>query len=118
MANPAYQTAHFILIYPQIFGIRELLLNPPSASPRPGYPLQRSACRAEDQVIGLVWWVRWDATNEQPMLPVVFPAMQDGQARPLEKQRSFCARLHTEAPPILLVDEPLLSLRYRHQGAS
>src|SRR5258708_35391048 len=110
MANPAYQTAHFILIYPQIFGIRELLLNPPSASHRPGHHLQRSACRAEDQVIGLVWWVRWDATNEQPMLPAVFPPMQDGQARPLANPRSFWARLHTEAPPSRLVDEPLCRL--------
>jgi hypothetical protein len=52
------------------------------------------------------------------MLSVVFPTMQDGQARPLEKQRSFRARLHTEALPLLLVDEPLLGLRHRQQRAS
>ena len=38
------------------------------------------------------------------MLPIVFPAMQHGQTRPLEKQRSFCASFHTEAPPLLLAD--------------
>src|SRR6266568_2243710 len=92
--------------------------NPPSASHRPGHHRKRGASRAEDQVIGLLWWVRWDAANEQPMLPVIFPAIQDGQTRPLEKQRSFCARLHTEAPPLLLVDEPLLGLRHRKQSAS
>ncbi len=46
------------------------------------------------------------------------PAMQDGQAGPLEQQRSFGTRLHTEALPLLLGDEPLLSLRYGQQSAS
>src|SRR6266487_122512 len=41
------------------------------------------------------------------------PSMQNGQTRPLEKKRSFCASLHTQAPPILLVDEPLFCLCHR-----
>jgi hypothetical protein len=46
------------------------------------------------------------------------PSMQNGQTRPLEKQRSFCARLHTQAPPILLVHESLLCLCHREMRAS
>src|SRR5579859_5988944 len=52
------------------------------------------------------------------MLPVVFPTMQHGQTRPLEKERSFRAGFDTEAPPILLVDEPLLGLCHRQKCAS
>ena len=44
------------------------------------------------------------------------PSMQNGQTRPLEKKRSFCASLHAEAPPILLVDEPLFCLCHRQKG--
>jgi site-specific DNA recombinase len=92
--------------------------NTPAAAYRPGHHLKRSASRAEDQVIRFVCWVRWDATNEQPMLPIVFPAVQDGQTCPLKKQWSFGARLHTEALPVLLVDKALFCLCHCQQSAS
>src|SRR6266699_1502694 len=58
---------------PRYAGILELLLNTPSASHRPGHHRKLGASRTEYQVIGLFCWLSWDATNEQPMLPVIAP---------------------------------------------
>src|SRR5439155_11505309 len=99
-------------------GILELLLNTPSASHRPGHHRKLGASRAEYQVIGLFCWMSWDATMSNQCCPSSRPSMQNGQTRPLEKKRSFCASLHAEAPPILLVDEPLFCLCHRQKGAS
>jgi hypothetical protein len=58
------------------------------------------------------------ATNEHPMLPIIFPSMQDGNARPVEESGAFASLAHREALPILRLKQERFSLCCFHWPAN
>src|SRR5207248_94631 len=58
------------------------------------------------------------ATNEQPMLPIIFPSMQGGNARPVEESGAFASLAHREARPFLSMKQERFYLCCFHSPAN
>src|SRR5437667_12802380 len=69
--------------------------------------LQRGARLSKDEVVGFLSWIAEAATHEQPVAPILFPLVQDGDARPVKESGTLGPLTHREALPILLM---------RHEG--
>jgi len=57
--------------------------------------------RGKNEVVGFLVGISEIATNEHPMLPIIFPAMQHRYASPVKEPGAFASLTHREALPIL-----------------
>ena len=56
---------------------------------------------AKTRVVRFLVGISQAATNEQPMAPIIFPAMQNGNVRPVEEPGALASLTHREALPIV-----------------
>src|SRR6266566_8976387 len=56
--------------------------------------LQGGSFRRKDEIVRFFGWIVHAAANEQPMLPIILPFVQDGNGCPIKDSRPFGALAH------------------------
>src|SRR6516162_1480877 len=115
MSVPAGETAHFVVVQAQIFGVFKIFLNMPPGATGLHHLLQRGALWGEHQVIALLLRISETAADEEEVAPISFPAMQDGYGLPVKEPGTFGALTHRETLPILLTEQEGFRCTHFHQ---
>ena len=118
MAIPADEAAHLVVIQSQIFGRFKIFLDMPACPDGRHHLLQRGPWWSKDEVVGLLLRIGEAATNEQPMVSILFPLMQDGHGCPVKEPGAFGPFTHREALPILVMQQESFHFADFHPSAS
>src|SRR6266516_1161438 len=97
---PCRPATNLILIETHVFGVFKILFDPPTRADRFDHLVQRGSRRSKDEVVGFFVRIVHTATNEQPVVPIVFPSVQNRHSSPIEETRPFGSLAHREALPI------------------
>src|ERR1051326_5378957 len=99
MPIPADPAADLIVIQPHVFRVFKIFLDMPAASTGMDHLLERGGRWSEDEVIPRVLGIGQAATEQEPMLSIRLPVMQNGHAGPVKQARTLGAFTHRETLP-------------------
>src|SRR6266566_2709402 len=102
MTIPAQVASDLVVIQAQIFGVFKVFFDMPPASTGMDHLPQRGGRCSEDEVVAEIMYIGHASTQQEPMLPIMLPVMQDGHTRPVKEAGTFGAFAHREALPRLL----------------
>src|SRR6266478_5596174 len=115
---PSREASDFVILQAHFFPCFKTFFNFPSRSDRLDHLGKRGAHWGKDEVIGFLLLIVKAATDEQKVLPILFPPVQHGHDCPIELPWPFGSVTHRESLPILGVKRERLGLGHRHAFAT
>src|SRR5919202_795514 len=106
------------MIQAHIFGVFKIFFDMPPASNGMDHLLECRRGWSEDEGVTEVCCIGHAATEQEPMLSIRLPVMQDGYTGPVKQAGTFGSFAHREALPRLLRQQERWHVGDMHESAS
>jgi hypothetical protein len=114
---PPKKAAHFIVIQAHVFRLFKIFLTMPAGANGLHHLVERGSRRGKDEVIALLLRVGDGTTDEQEVVSIIFPLVQDRDGCPVKEPGAFGPLTHRKALPVLLMQHERFHVAHFHAAA-